>query len=69
MGLAFHLVAGLILVEETMKRPIFAGLLVFAAVVLVAAGMKFKQELSIDSCLDRGGRWSDEIAACEGISE
>ena len=57
------------LVEETMKRSIFAGLLVLVAVVLIAAGLRVKRELSIDRCLDRGGRWSDEVAACEGASD
>ena len=52
-----------------MKRSIFAGLLVLVAVVLIAAGLRVKRELSIDRCLDRGGRWSDEVAACEGASD
>lgn len=52
-----------------MKRSIFAGLLVLVAVVLIAAGVRVKREVSIDSCLDRGGRWNHEVAACEGASE
>ena len=57
------------LIEETMKRPFFVGFLVLLVVVLIAAGMWATRELSIDSCLDRGGRWNYEIAACEGATE
>lgn len=57
------------LVEETMKRSIFAGLMVLVAIALIAAGLRVKRELSIDSCLDRGGRWHHDVAACEGASE
>jgi hypothetical protein len=53
------------LVEKTMKRLFSAGCLVLFAVVLIAASLWAKRALSIDSCLDRGGRWSDEAAACE----
>lgn len=56
-------------IEETMKRPFFVGFLVLLAVVLIAIGIWFKRELSIDSCLDRGGRWNYEVAACEGATE
>ena len=57
------------LIEVTMKRPFLVGFLVLLAVVLIAAGMWAKRELSIDSCLDRGGRWNYEVAACEGATE
>jgi hypothetical protein len=51
------------------KRPFFVGFLVLLAVVLTAAGMWVKRALSIDSCLDRGGRWNVDVAACEGATE
>jgi hypothetical protein len=53
-------------IEETMKRMFSAACLVLLAVVLIAASVWAKRALSIDSCLDRGGRWNDEVAACEG---
>jgi len=56
-------------IEETMKRPFFVVFLVLLAAVLIAAGVWIKRELSIDSCLDRGGRWNYEAAVCEGASE
>lgn len=52
-----------------MKRPFFVGLVAVLAAVLITAGIWVKRELSIDSCLDRGGRWNDETAACEGALE
>jgi hypothetical protein len=51
-----------------MKRLFSAGFLVLLAVVLIAASLWAKRALSIDSCLDRGGRWNDEVAACEGAT-
>lgn len=51
-----------------MKRPLIAGILLLA-VALVAAGVWFGREVAIDSCLDRGGRWDYERAACEGAAE
>jgi hypothetical protein len=59
----------LVAIEEAMKRLFFVGFLVLLAAVLIAAGLWGKRELSIDSCLDRGGRWNYEVAACEGASE
>jgi hypothetical protein len=55
--------------EETMKRLFPAGFLVVLAVLLIAASLWARRALSIDSCLDRGGRWNDEVAACEGTTE
>lgn len=52
-----------------MKRPFFVGFLVLLAAALIAAGLWFQRELSIDSCLDRGGRWNYEADVCEGASE
>lgn len=59
----------LILIEEMMKRPFLIGVLLLLAAVLIAAGIWIKREASIDSCLDRGGRWNYEVAACEGAAE
>lgn len=56
-------------IEETMKRSFFVGFLVLLAAVVIAVGMWIKREVSIDSCLDRGGRWNYEAAVCEGASE
>ena len=55
--------------EEKMKRPFFVGFLVLLAVVLITAGLWAERQLSIDSCLDSGGRWNYEVAACEGAIE
>ncbi|MGK5025816.1 hypothetical protein [Janthinobacterium sp. RB2R34] len=56
-------------IKEKMKRPIVTGFLVLLAVVLIAAGVRLKREVSIDGCLDRGGQWNYDVAACEGTSE
>ena len=52
-----------------MKRPIFICFLVFLAIVFIVVGMRAEREVSIDSCLDRGGRWNGEAAVCEGATE
>jgi hypothetical protein len=52
-----------------MKRPFFVGFLLVLAVILITAGLWTGRQLSIDSCLDRGGRWNYEVAACDGITK
>ena len=52
-----------------MKRPIVTGFLVLLAVALIVAGVRLKREVPIDSCLDRGGQWNYDVAACEWASE
>ena len=52
-----------------MKRPFFIVILVLLVLGLISACVWFRRELTIDSCLDRSGRWNDEIAACEGATE
>lgn len=49
-----------------MRNRRFAGRLVLSIVVLIVAIIWAKQEISIDSCLDRGGRWNYEVDVCEG---
>ena len=51
-----------------MKRSTVVKL-VIAIAVFVALVMWLRQELRIDSCLDRGGRWNSELLICEGASE
>lgn len=65
----FALTGYRVAIEAAMKRPFFVGFLVLLAGALIAAGMWVKRELSIDSCLDRGGRWSYEASVCERASE
>lgn len=52
-----------------MKRIMAATLLAGLVAALIAAGLWVKRELSIDSCLDRGGRWNYELVTCEGATE
>lgn len=58
----------LTLIEKNMKRPLAIGALL-AAILIIALGTWLKRGLSIDSCLDRGGRWNYELSVCEGASE
>jgi hypothetical protein len=47
-----------------LKNALFvAGVI---AVVAIVAGLWISHELTIDSCLDRGGRWNGELRSCEG---
>ena len=48
-------------------RKILFGALVLA--LLVAGGLWLRNEMQIDSCLDRGGRWDQERQICEGATE
>jgi hypothetical protein len=52
----------------TMKRSTFLKMAVVLAVV-AALALWLRHELRIDSCLDRGGRWNNELSACEGATE
>lgn len=65
----FALTGYRVAIEAAMKRPFLVGFLVLLAAALIAAGMWVQRELSIDSCLDRGGRWNYEADVCEGASE
>lgn len=48
-------------------RKILFGAFVLA--LLVAGGLWLRNEMQIDSCLDRGGRWDQERQICEGATE
>ena len=41
-------------------------MLVVAVAMALAAWVS--DELKIDRCLDNGGRWNTEVAACEGLT-
>jgi hypothetical protein len=46
--------------------------LLLAAIVLallVAVGLWLRNEVRIDSCLDRGGNWDKENLLCEGATQ
>jgi len=47
-------------------RKILLGALVLA--LLVAVGLWVQNEVQVDSCLDRGGRWDQERQMCEGAT-
>ena len=51
-----------------MKRSTLIKLAVFL-VIAVALGIWFLHELRVDSCLDRGGRWNNDLLTCEGATE
>lgn len=48
-------------------KKLLLGMLVFS--VLVAVGLWLRNEVRIDSCFDRGGRWDKEGQMCEGAIE
>jgi hypothetical protein len=48
-----------------MKRRFLSGLLLIVA--LASAALWLRTEWKIDSCLDQGGRWDYQLAACEGV--
>ena len=48
-----------------MKRPLLLGLLLIA--VLAGGLLWLRQGWKIDGCLDNGGRWNYQLAACEGV--
>ena len=50
---------------KTRKLLLGAFLLAF----LVAVGLWLRNEVRIDSCLDRSGRWDKERQTCEGATE
>jgi hypothetical protein len=41
----------------------------FVLALLVSVGLWLRNEVRIDSCLDRGGRWDQEQQMCEGATE
>ena len=41
----------------------------FVLALLVAVGLWLRNEVRIDSCLDRGGRWDQERQMCDGARE
>ena len=50
---------------KTRKRLLGA----FMLALMVAVGLWLRDEVRIDSCLDRGGRWDKERQMCEGATE
>ena len=50
---------------KTRKRLLGA----FVLALMVAVGLWLRDEVRIDSCLDRGGRWDKERQMCEGATE
>lgn len=51
-----------------MSKRVVAYFVLFAAVIAVIAfSFWMTQQLRIDSCLDRGGRWNYKNGNCEGI--
>lgn len=42
---------------------------VFVLALLVAVGLWLLNEVRIDSCLDRSGRWDKDGQMCEGATE
>jgi hypothetical protein len=51
-----------------MKKHKFCRALFFLTMIF-CLGIWFAREMRIDSCLDRGGRWNNEIAICEDATE
>jgi hypothetical protein len=49
------------------KREI--AFIVVALLAVVILCLWARQELRIDSCLDRGGRWNSVTSACEAATE
>ena len=43
--------------------------LILVALALFALAVWIRHELMIDSCLDREGRWNQELSTCEGATE
>lgn len=43
--------------------------LILVALALFALAVWVGHELTVDSCLDRGGRWNRELSTCEGATE
>jgi hypothetical protein len=41
----------------------------FVLALLVAVGLWLRNEVRIDSCLDRGGRWNQDRQMCDGATE
>jgi hypothetical protein len=52
-----------------MKKLIKVGVAVIVVVGLIAVAMWYRRQVSIDSCLDRGGRWDYQSSLCEGAKE
>ena len=48
-------------------RKILLG--VFVVALLVAVELWMQDEVQIDSCLDRGGKWDQERQMCDGATE
>lgn len=43
--------------------------IIIGLLTIFCLGIWLAREMRIDSCLDRGGRWNNEIAICEGATE
>ncbi len=50
-------------------RPRRLALFIFVLSVLVMLGLWVRNEMKIDSCLDRGGKWDERRQTCEGAVE
>ena len=48
-------------------KKFLLGAFVLALVVVV--GLRLRNEVRIDSCLDRGGGWDKERQMCDGATE
>ena len=55
---------GLLAMNAKLKTSLVVAATI--VVVLVMLGLWIADEQKIDSCLDRGGRWNDELRSCEG---
>lgn len=48
-----------------MTQLLRAGIILSIAAAVVAGGIWLDREMSIDSCLDRGGAWDYQQARCK----
>jgi len=52
-----------------MRRLAPAILVGLAIVIAFLGGYWFRHWITIDACLDRGGRWNEQTATCEYTAE
>lgn len=50
---------------RTKKRLLW----MFLLALLVVVGLRLRNEVRIDSCLDRGGSWDENRQICKGATE
>lgn len=48
-----------------MKRKSKVVMVMVVFLLMLSAASWMHTQLSIDGCLDQGGRWNDEISQCE----